>query len=90
MTLQASAATSTVTDFTFQAAVPKSMQLELQPASSTTVEVHNPTPVTQIMKVRNPNKAALKMRIRLSYSMAGEPVQYQGEVGNFPPIINSW
>lgn len=90
MTLQATAATTTVTDFTFQAAVPKSMQLELQAASATTVEAHSPTPVTQVMKVNNPNKATLKMRIRLSYTMAGEPVQYQGEVSNFPPVINSW
>ena len=77
-----------VTDFVFQAAVPRSMQLELCPATTSTIEPLGMNTLTQTMKVSNPNKALLKMRIRVSYNANGTPVQYQGEVSNFPPTRN--
>ena len=79
-----------VTEFVFQAAVPKSMQLELLPASTSTIEPMGMNTLKQTMKVSNPNKAVLKMRIRVSFNANGTPVQHQGEVSNFPPVVNAW
>nr|CAD7569427.1 unnamed protein product [Timema californicum] len=44
--------------------------------------------VTQVLKITNPNKAPLRMRIRVSYSVDGLTVQDQAEVNNFP--VESW
>ncbi|XP_042889481.1 AP-1 complex subunit gamma-1-like isoform X3 [Penaeus japonicus] len=74
-----------VTDFLFQAAVPKSLQLQMLNPSSTTMA---PTStLNQIIKVNNPNKVALRMRIKLSWSANGSLVQDQGEISNFPPAL---
>ncbi len=89
LTLRAvnSNSTGAVTAFEFQAAVPKSMQLELQKASSTSVAPSGGQ-VTQRMKVTNPGRSPLRMRVRLSYvSAEGLPVQYQGEVSHFPAAL---
>ena len=74
-----------VTDFMFQAAVPKSMTLELREASSTVISLGEK--VTQQMKVGNPTKAPVKMRVKMSYRNPadGQVVNYQGDLGNFPP-----
>ncbi|XP_037788678.1 LOW QUALITY PROTEIN: AP-1 complex subunit gamma-1-like [Penaeus monodon] len=74
-----------VTDFLFQAAVPKSLQLQMLNPSSTSMA---PTStLNQIIKVNNPNKVALRMRIKLSWSANGSLVQDQGEISNFPPAL---
>ena len=77
---------SNVTDFVLQAAVPKSMQLELSPPSSTTVPVAGGL-VTQLLKVNNPSKASLKMRLKLNYNRAGVVHQDQMEVNDFPAAL---
>jgi AP-1 complex subunit gamma-1 len=71
-----------------QAAVPKSMQLELEKPTSTTISNAGGS-VTQILKVTNPSKAALKMRLKLNYSKNGTDIQDQMEVNNFPPTLFS-
>ncbi|XP_047498938.1 AP-1 complex subunit gamma-1-like isoform X4 [Penaeus chinensis] len=74
-----------VTDFLFQAAVPKSLQLQMLNPSSTSMA---PTStLNQIIKVNNPNKVALRMRIKLSWSANGSLVQDQGEISNFPAAL---
>ena len=70
-----------------QAAVPKSMSLVLAPPSSPTIPASGH--VTQQLQVNNPNKAALKMKLKLSFAAAGIPVSDQGEVGSFPPALYS-
>jgi hypothetical protein len=72
-----------VTDFLFQSAVPKSMQVELQPPSGTVVEAGGGV-VTQQVGVVNPGGEALRMRVRISYCNAAGPVQYQDDLSNFP------
>lgn len=74
-----------VTDFLFQAAVPKSLQLQMLNPSSTTMAPENT--LTQVIKVNNPNKVPLRMRIRLSWSTNGATIQDQGEISNFPPAL---
>ncbi|XP_075911119.1 AP-1 complex subunit gamma-1 isoform X3 [Petromyzon marinus] len=58
-------------DFVFQAAVPKTFQLQLLSPSSSSVPAHGAGTVTQLMRVLNPNKHQLRMRIKLSYTHRG-------------------
>lgn len=71
------------TDFLFQAAVPKTFQLQMLPPSGTVISPGGR--VTQTVRVTNPNKSMLKMRIRINYSCNGTTVQDQADVTNFPP-----
>ena len=83
LTMRASAASDSVTDFLFQSAVPKSMQIEMEPPSGTVVAAGTEG-LVQIMRVSNPRGDALRMRVRLSYCAATGPVQFQSDVSNFP------
>lgn len=47
---------STLSDFLFQAAVPKTFQLQMMPASSTVIS--SGSPVTQVMRILNPTKVS--------------------------------
>ncbi|GAB6030396.1 AP-1 complex subunit gamma-1 [Chamberlinius hualienensis] len=77
-----------ITDFLFQAAVPRTFQLQLLSPSSTTIPSGDPSGLTQTIKINNPSKNQLRMRIRVAYNLNGIPVQEQSEVNNFPP--GSW
>ncbi|TNN87529.1 AP-1 complex subunit gamma-1 [Liparis tanakae] len=77
-----------MTDFVFQAAVPKTFQLQLLSPSSNVVPALNQGTVTQVIRVLNPQKQQLRMRIKLTYTLKGSPVQDLAEVNNFPP--QSW
>jgi len=70
-----------------QAAVPKSMQLEILAASSTEIGANGGS-ISQVLKVNNPNKAVVKMRLKVSFHRDGQQVQDQGEVSNFPAALN--
>nr|CAD7589355.1 unnamed protein product [Timema genevievae] len=75
-----------ISEFLFQAAVPKTFQLQMLSPSGTILSPAGL--VTQVLKITNPNKAPLRMRIRVSYSVDGLTVQDQAEVNNFP--AESW
>ncbi|PNF30356.1 hypothetical protein B7P43_G13425 [Cryptotermes secundus] len=75
-----------ITEFLFQAAVPKTFQLQMLSPSGTVIAPADQ--VTQVLRITNPNKTALRMRIRVSYSAGGTTLQDQAEVNNFPP--ESW
>ncbi|RCV08812.1 hypothetical protein SETIT_1G356700v2 [Setaria italica] len=77
---------STFTDFIFQAAVPKFIQLRLDPASGNTVPAKGNGSVTQGLNVTNNQQGQkpLAMRIRMSYKVNGEERLEQGQVSNFP------
>ncbi|XP_030232090.1 AP-1 complex subunit gamma-1 isoform X1 [Gadus morhua] len=77
-----------MTEFVFQAAVPKTFQLQLLSPSSNVVPALNQGTVTQVIRVLNPQKQQLRMRIKLTYSHKGSAVQDLAEVNNFPP--QSW
>eukprot|EP00106_Octopus_bimaculoides_P016729 XP_014784171.1 PREDICTED: AP-1 complex subunit gamma-1-like isoform X1 [Octopus bimaculoides] len=77
-----------ISDFVFQAAVPKSFQLQLLSPSGNAIPAQNKGAVSQIIKVNNPQKQPLRMRIKLSYSQNGNTVTEMSEVSNFPE--NLW
>ncbi|XP_061077931.1 AP-1 complex subunit gamma-1 [Conger conger] len=77
-----------MTDFVFQAAVPKTFQLQLLSPSSNIIPALKQGSVTQVIKVLNPQKQPLRMRVKLTYTHQGSPVQDLAEVNSFPP--QSW
>ncbi|XP_077626550.1 AP-1 complex subunit gamma-like 2 isoform X2 [Crocuta crocuta] len=77
-----------VTHFICQAAVPKSFQLQLQAPSGDTVPAQDGLPVTQLLRILNPNKAPLRLKLRLTYNHFGQSVQEIFEVNNLP--VETW
>nr|XP_037843452.1 AP-1 complex subunit gamma-like 2 isoform X3 [Chlorocebus sabaeus] len=77
-----------VTDFICQAAVPKSLQLQLQAPSGNTVPARGGLPITQLFRILNPNKAPLRLKLRLTYNHFHQSVQEIFEVNNLP--VESW
>ncbi|XP_064426926.1 AP-1 complex subunit gamma-like 2 isoform X2 [Mirounga angustirostris] len=77
-----------VTHFVCQAAVPKSFQLQLQAPSGDTVPAQGGLPVTQLLRILNPNKAPLRLKLRLTYNHFGQSVQEIFEVNNLP--VETW
>ena len=73
--------------FFLQAAVPKSMALALAPPSSPMIPAGGS--VTQQLEVTNPNKAVLKMKLKLGFVAGGIPISDQGEVASFPAVLYS-
>ncbi|XP_018440730.1 AP-1 complex subunit gamma-1 isoform X2 [Raphanus sativus] len=75
---------NTFTDFVFQAAVPKFLQLHLDPASSNTLPASGN--ITQNMRVTNSQhgKKSLVMRMRVGYKVNEKDVLEEGQINNFP------
>uniref|UniRef100_A0A8I5U1J2 AP-1 complex subunit gamma n=1 Tax=Pongo abelii TaxID=9601 RepID=A0A8I5U1J2_PONAB len=69
-----------VTHFICQAAVPKSLQLQLQAPSGNTVPARGGLPITQLFRILNPNKAPLRLKLRLTYNHFHQSVQEIFEV----------
>ncbi|RWS27795.1 AP-1 complex subunit gamma-1-like protein [Leptotrombidium deliense] len=76
-----------VSEFLFQAAVPKTFQLQMLNPTSTIVPANNSGSLKQVLKVMNPNKSQLRMRIRLSFECNGSNNLEQVEINNFPSEI---
>lgn len=80
-------ATTSVSDFVIQAAVPKSMQLQLEPPSGSVL----PPVINQVLKINNPNKAALKMKLKVSFVCPQKgTIEEQLQLQNFPSELNVW
>uniref|UniRef100_A0A672R875 AP-1 complex subunit gamma n=1 Tax=Sinocyclocheilus grahami TaxID=75366 RepID=A0A672R875_SINGR len=73
-----------ITSFTLQAAVPKSVQLQMKAPSGNVIPAHGLGQVTQTVLLNNPNKVSLKMRIRVSYSNQGAMHQDTVQIDSFP------
>eukprot|EP00898_Chlorokybus_atmophyticus_P001919 jgi/Chlat1/2728/Chrsp182S02896 len=73
-------------EFVLQAAVPKFMQLRMEPASALVVPPNNSGNVTQTLHITNSahGQKPLAMRLRIQYNVNGTPLTEQGEVTNFP------
>ncbi|MCL7022668.1 hypothetical protein MKW94_001628 [Papaver nudicaule] len=74
------------TEFLFQAAVPKFVQLQLETASSNTLPASGNGSITQTLSVTNSQQGqkALAMRLRVQYKVNGEEGLELGQVNNFP------
>nr|GEU67593.1 AP-1 complex subunit gamma-2-like isoform X1 [Tanacetum cinerariifolium] len=74
------------TDFIFQAAVPKFLQLHLEPASSNTLAGNGNGSITQKLRVTNSQhgKKSIVMRIRISYKLNNKDMLEEGQISNFP------
>ncbi|XP_077292607.1 adaptor protein complex 1, gamma subunit isoform X2 [Arctopsyche grandis] len=72
---------STMSEFLFQAAVPRTFQIQMLSPSGAVIPSQGQ--VTQVLKVTNTSKAALRLRIKVSYSVDGATVLEQTEVNNF-------
>jgi len=72
------------TKFVFQAAVPKDMKLQLQPASGNTVPAGNAAPVTQVVKILNPQGNPLRVMMKIQFEANGQMVQDQAVAQTFP------
>ncbi|KAH6915885.1 gamma-adaptin [Coprinopsis sp. MPI-PUGE-AT-0042] len=78
---------SSATGISFQAAVPKSQQLQMLPMSNSTV-----TPgatETQKMRVIAPVGSAVRLRLRIGYSIDGQTLQEQVDFSSFPAGLTS-
>ncbi|CAF1070638.1 unnamed protein product [Adineta ricciae] len=73
-----------ITNFVFKAAVPKTFHIELYPANSTTIPANNAGELRQEMKVSNPNREKLRMRIKLSYILNTNSISEEMELNAFP------
>jgi len=75
------------TGLSFQAAVPKSQQLQMLPMSNPVV---NPNTVeTQQMRVVAPAGSNVRLRLRIAYSIAGQNYQDQVDFAGFPANLTS-
>ncbi|KZT10105.1 Adaptor protein complex AP-1 gamma subunit [Laetiporus sulphureus 93-53] len=68
----------------FQAAVPKSQQLQMLPMSNPDIQPGRAVE-TQQMRVIAPVGANVRLRLRISYSVGGRAVQDQVDFSGFPP-----
>ncbi|KAH9852182.1 Adaptor protein complex AP-1 gamma subunit [Lenzites betulinus] len=67
----------------FQAAVPKSQQLQMAPISSPDVQPGHAE--TQEMRVLAPAGANIRLRLRIAFTVAGREIQDQVDFAGFPP-----
>lgn len=75
-----------IQDIAFQAAVPKTQKLQMQPASSSSI-VPGST-ATQLMRVANPTKAPVRLRLKIMFSTsAGTRVDDLAEFSGFPDTM---
>ncbi|XP_005091938.1 ADP-ribosylation factor-binding protein GGA1 [Aplysia californica] len=83
-----STSSSPITGFIFQAAVPKTMKVKLQPPSASDFPAHNPilppTAITQVMLVANPKKEKVRLKYKLSYTADGKQVSDVGDIDGIP------
>eukprot|EP00752_Nemacystus_decipiens_P003420 g3164.t1 len=79
--------TSDMTGLHFQAAVPKYLRLEMQPASGSVVKAGGGGSVDQIVRITNSMQGQknLLMKLKIVYEVAGAKVQEMASVSSFPP-----
>ncbi|CAF1108009.1 unnamed protein product [Adineta steineri] len=73
-----------ITNFIFKAAVPKTFNIDLYPASSTTIPANNSGDIQQIIKITNPNREKIRMRIKLNYQVNNTNMSDEAELNTFP------
>ncbi|CAH1969558.1 unnamed protein product [Acanthoscelides obtectus] len=79
-----------LSNYLFQAVLPKECKLKLQPPSSTNLPAYNPflppSAITQIMIIANPDSTKLTLKFVISYVMDDETITEMGEVDELPTL----
>ncbi|XP_033226189.1 ADP-ribosylation factor-binding protein GGA1 [Belonocnema kinseyi] len=79
-----------LSNYLFQAVVPKRCKCRLQPPSGTELPAHNPflppSAITQIVLIANPLKEPVSLKFMLSYTMDDETITEMGEVDRLPGV----
>ncbi|KAM7038996.1 ADP-ribosylation factor-binding protein GGA2 isoform 3-T3 [Acridotheres tristis] len=79
-----------IKDIVFQAAVPKTMQIKLQPASGSELPAFSPllppAVVSQVLLLANPHKDPIRLRYSLLFTQGLQPCSAEGEVSAFPEL----
>jgi len=79
---------SPISNYLFQAVVPKTCKLRLQPPSGSDLPAHSPflppSAITQVMLIANPNKDPVSLKFMVSFTMDDETVTEMGEVERLP------
>uniref|UniRef100_A0A8C1U317 Golgi-associated, gamma adaptin ear containing, ARF binding protein 1 n=2 Tax=Cyprinus carpio TaxID=7962 RepID=A0A8C1U317_CYPCA len=82
-----------ITNVRFQAAVPKTMRVKLQPPSGSDLPAFNPllppAAITQVLLLANPHKEKVRLRYKLTFDLGQESHDESGDVEQFPPP-ESW
>ncbi|KAM6941567.1 ADP-ribosylation factor-binding protein GGA2-like [Lycodopsis pacificus] len=77
-----------VKDFQFQAAVPKTVLVKLQPPSGTNLPSYNPLlpppAISQVLLLANPHSRKVRLRYKLTLTHGGHRLNENGEIDNFP------
>ncbi|CAN9510585.1 unnamed protein product [Ophioblennius macclurei] len=77
-----------VKHLTFQAAVPKSMQVKLQPASGTDLLPYNPLlpppAISQVLLLANPHCCSVRLRYKLTLTHGEQQLVETGDIDSFP------
>ncbi|XP_042720579.1 ADP-ribosylation factor-binding protein GGA2 isoform X3 [Lagopus leucura] len=77
-----------IKDIVFQAAVPKTMKIKLQPASGSELPAFSPllppAVVSQVLLLANPHKDPVRLKYKLAFRHGEQPVSKVGEVTGFP------
>ncbi|KAG0256546.1 hypothetical protein BG011_004436 [Mortierella polycephala] len=78
---------SPMSTLTFRVAVPKSLQLQLNPQSAQMVTPFSKRQVTQSMEIKNPTRQQpVRIRYHVSYVVDGRTIEEQGEFNQFPIV----
>ncbi|XP_077195692.1 ADP-ribosylation factor-binding protein GGA1 isoform X2 [Paroedura picta] len=77
-----------IKNIVFQSAVPKVMKVKLQPPSGTELPAFNPivppTAITQVLLLANPQKEKVRLRYKLTFTIADQTYNELGDVDQFP------
>ncbi|XP_066518168.1 ADP-ribosylation factor-binding protein GGA1-like isoform X2 [Hoplias malabaricus] len=80
--------TQPLSNFLFLAAVPKTMEVKLQPATGNSLPPYSPLQppiaISQILLLSNPLRKPVRVRFRVTLNLAEEELQEEGEIDNFP------
>ncbi|KAJ1728973.1 clathrin associated protein complex large subunit [Coemansia biformis] len=71
----------------FLVAVPKSQKIQIHPPSGQHISVGSS--VTQLLRVSNPTKAALRLRMKIMFDSNGQKYEDTFDFGGFPPSIGA-
>ncbi|NWI91703.1 GGA2 protein, partial [Pitta sordida] len=77
-----------IKDIVFQAAVPKTMKIKLQPASGSELPAFSPllppAVLSQVLLLANPHQDPIRLKYKLAFTQGVQPFREVGEVTGFP------